>query len=95
MAASTSYRSINLNSDFDGTASSSPPHLITYTKTGQGFTWNEELFLPSYMMGRDSAGGGRRRRRRYEDEDFGDGDDEVVEIAEIFVSDEEARAIMP
>lgn len=46
-------------------------------------------------MGRDSAGGGRRRRRRYEDEDFGDGEDEVVEIAEIFVSDEEARAMMP
>lgn len=95
MAASASYRSINLNSDFDGTTSSSPPHLITYTKTGQGFNWNEELFLPSYMMGRDSVGGGRRRRRRYEDEDFGDGEDEVVEIAEIFVSDEEARAMMP
>jgi hypothetical protein len=94
MAASASYRSINLNSDFDGT-SGSPPHLITYTKTGQGFNWNEELFLPSYMMGRDSAGGGRRRRRRYGDEDMDDGDDGVVEIAEIFVSDEEAREMMP
>src|SRR5271168_811180 len=94
MASSTSYRSINLNSDFDGT-SGSPPHLITYTKTGQGFTWNEELFLPSYMMGRYEAGGGRRRRRRYEDDDMAGGDDEVVEIAEIFVSDEEARNMMP
>jgi hypothetical protein len=94
MASSTSYRSINLNSDFDGT-SGSPPHLITYTKTGQGFTWNEELFLPSYMMGRYEAGGGRRRRRRYEDDDTAGGDNEVVEIAEIFVSDEEARNMMP
>jgi hypothetical protein len=94
MASSTSYRSINLNSDFDGT-SSSPPHLITYTKTGQGFTWNEELFLPSYMMGRYEAGGGRRRRRRYEDDDTAGGDNEGVEIAEIFVSDEEARNMMP
>jgi hypothetical protein len=94
MASSTSYRSINLNSDFDGT-SGSPPHLITYTKTGQGFTWNEELFLPSYMMGRYEASGGRRRRRRYEDDDMAGGDDEGVEIAEIFVSDEEARNMMP
>ena len=94
MASSTSYRSININSDLDGT-SGSPPHLITYTKTGQGFTWNEELFLPSYMMGRYEASGSRRRRRRYEDDDGSGGDDEVVEIAEIFVSDEEAREMMP
>src|ERR1700729_3347534 len=94
MASSTSYRSINLNSDFDGT-SGSPPHLITYTKTGQGFTWNEELFLPSYMMGRYEASGGRRRRRRYEDDDTAGGDNEGVDIAEIFVSDEEARNMMP
>ena len=94
MASSTSYRSINLNSDFGGDPGS-PPHLITYTKTGQGFTWNEELFLPSYMMGRYEAGGGRRRRRRYEDEDMPGGDEEVVEIAEIFISDEEARNMMP
>ena len=94
MASSASYRSVNLNSDFDGT-SGSQPHLITYTKTGQGFTWNEELFLPSYMMGRYEAGGGRRRRRRYEDDEMAGGDDETVEIAEIFVSDEEARAMMP
>ena len=94
MASSTSYRSINLNSDFGGDPGS-PPHLITYTKTGQGFTWNEELFLPSYMMGRYEAGGSRRRRRRYEDEDMPAGDEEAVEIAEIFISDEEARDMMP
>ena len=66
MRSSSSYKSVNLNAHHDDP--DEPPRLITYTKHSQGFTWNDELFLPSYLLGR----GGRRRRKRYgydEDED--------------------------
>lgn len=26
-----------------------PPRLISYTASSQGFTWNPEIFLPSYV----------------------------------------------
>jgi hypothetical protein len=105
MLASSSYTSVNLNhhyhhhshhhhssspdSDLDDDldASSSPPRLITYTKHSQGFTWNDELFLPSYLLGR-YAGRGRRRH----DGDFGEDD---VHVVDVFVTDEEAAAMMP
>ena len=101
MLASSSYTSVNLNhhyhhhhsshspdSDPDlDDASSSPPRLITYTKHSQGFTWNDELFLPSYLLGR-YAGRGRRRH----DGDFGEDD---VHVVDVFVTDEEAAAMMP
>ncbi|KAF7505989.1 hypothetical protein GJ744_012336 [Endocarpon pusillum] len=64
-----------------------PPRLITFTKAGQGFNWNEELFLPSYMISRYS----RSRRKQY-DGDLGEDD---VEVAEISVTDEEANNMMP
>lgn len=83
MLSSHTYKSINLNGpDPDG-----PPRLITFTKAGQGFNWNEELFLQSYMISRYS----RSRRKQY-DGDLGEDD---VEVAEIFVTDEEANNMMP
>lgn len=83
MLSSHTYKSINLN----GPDPDEPPRLITFTKAGQGFNWNEELFLPSYMIGRYS----RSRRKQY-DGDLGEDD---VEVAEIFVTDEEANRMMP
>src|SRR5271154_2758063 len=83
MLLSTSYKSINLN-DHHGHHSydpDEPPRLITYTTSGQGFTWNEELFLPSYLVGRQG------RRKTY-DGDFGD--EETCPVTEIFISEEEA-----
>lgn len=100
MLSSSSYKSINLGSgDPD-----EPSRLITYTKHSQGFTWNDELFLPSYLMGRRYGGRGSKARRRwgYDDEDddmdgVGDFDEEVdrCPVADIFVTDEEAAAMMP
>lgn len=87
MLASSSYKSINLNSHHDDP--DEPPRLITYTKHSQGFTWNDELFLPSYLLGRYSD---RGRKKQY-DGDFGD--DDYCPVAEIFVTDEEAEAMMP
>ncbi|QIW95971.1 hypothetical protein AMS68_001489 [Peltaster fructicola] len=29
--------------------SDGPPRLVTCVKSSQGFDWNQELFLPSYM----------------------------------------------
>lgn len=87
MLSSSSYKSINLNAHHDDP--DEPPRLITYTKYSQGFTWNDELFLPSYMLGRY---GERGRKKRY-DGDFGDEDH--CPVAEIFVTDEEAEAMMP
>ncbi|EXJ85781.1 hypothetical protein A1O1_06149 [Capronia coronata CBS 617.96] len=87
MLSSSSYKSINLNSRFDDP--DEPPRLITYTKHSQGFTWNDELFLPSYMLGRY----GERGRKKQYDGDFGD--EEHCPVAEIFVTDEEAEAMMP
>jgi len=87
MLSSSSYKSINLNSHHDDP--DEPPRLITYTKHSQGFTWNDELFLPSYLLGRY---GGRGRQKQY-DSDFGDEDH--CPVAEIFVTDEEAEAMMP
>ena len=103
MLSSSSYKSIDLNSHHHDP--DEPPRLITYTKHSQGFTWNDELFLPSYLIGR--YGGRRRRKNRYEedwgeDDDDDDDDDEMggegggrVEVVEVFVSDEEARAMWP
>jgi len=87
MLSSSSYKSINLNSHHDDP--DEPPRLITYTKHSQGFTWNDELFLPSYMLGRY----GERGRKKQYDGDFGD--DDHCPVAEIFVTDEEAEAMMP
>ena len=85
MQSSSSYKSINLNAHHDDPHE--PPRLITYTKHSQGFTWNDELFLPSYLIGR---GGGRRKQY---DADFGD-DEDGCQVAEIFVTDEEAEAML-
>ena len=98
MLSSSSYKSINLNSHHHD--SDEPPRLITYTKHSQGFTWNDELFLPSYLIGRH---GGRRRKNRYEEDWEEDDDDDGmggegggrVEVVDVFVSDEEARAMWP
>ncbi|EXJ67024.1 uncharacterized protein A1O5_09670 [Cladophialophora psammophila CBS 110553] len=87
MLSSSSYKSINLNAHHDDP--DEPPRLITYTKYSQGFTWNDELFLPSYMLGRY----GERGRKKLYDGDFGDEDH--CPVAEIFVTDEEAEAMMP
>ncbi|EXJ59601.1 hypothetical protein A1O7_03747 [Cladophialophora yegresii CBS 114405] len=87
MLSSSSYKSINLNAHHDDP--DEPPRLITYTKYSQGFTWNDELFLPSYMLGRY----GERGRKKQYDGDFGDEDQ--CPVAEIFVTDEEAQAMMP
>jgi len=87
MLSSSSYKSINLNSHLDDP--DEPPRLITYTKSSQGFTWNDELFLPSHMLGRY----GERGRKKLYDGDFGD--EEHCPVAEIFVTDEEAEAMMP
>jgi len=87
MLSSCSYKSINLNSHLDDP--DEPPRLITYTKHSQGFTWNDELFLPSHMLGRY----GERGRKKQYDGDFGD--EEHCPVAEIFVTDEEAEAMMP
>ena len=87
MLSSSSYKSINLNSHHDDP--DEPPRLITYTKHSQGFTWNDELFLPSYLLGRY----GERGRKKQYDGDFGDEDH--CPVAEIFVTDEEAEAMMP
>lgn len=87
MLSSSSYKSINLNSHHDDP--DEPPRLITYTKHSQGFTWNDELFLPSYLLGRY----GERGRKKQYDGDFGD--EEHCPVAEIFVTDEEAEAMLP
>lgn len=80
MQSSQVYRSINLHA----TDPDEPPRLITYTKSAQGFTWNEELFLPSYMISRYSRG----RRKQYD----GDmGSDEDVTTADIYVTDDDLR----
>jgi hypothetical protein len=89
MLSSSSFRSINLNAHHDDP--DEPPRLITYTKHSQGFTWNDELFLPSYLVGR--YGGSRGGRRKNHDADFGDEED-GCQVAEIFVTDEEAEAMM-
>ena len=97
MLSASSYKSVNLNAHRDDP--DEPPRLITYTKHSQGFTWNDELFLPSYLIGR----GGRRRRKRYgydddedDDEDGWGGDEgEQCPVTEIFVTDEEVKAMMP
>ena len=86
MLSSSSYKSINLNAHHDDP--DEPPRLITYTKHAQGFTWNDELFLPSYMLGRY----GERGRKKQYDGDFGDEDH--CPVAEIFVTDEEANSMM-
>lgn len=83
MLFSHTYKSVNLN----GPDPDRPPRLITFTKAGQGFCWNEELFLPSYMISCYS----RSRRKPY-DGDLGEDD---VEVTEIFISEDEANNMMP
>lgn len=107
MLTSSAYKSINLASHDDP---NTPPRLICYTKHSQGFTWNDELFLPGYLLGR--YGGSHGRRRRWGGDEDGDDDDvddwvnghggmrdsndpERCPVAEIFVTDEEAEAMMP
>ena len=107
MASSSSYKSINLSAGH-GHDPNDPPRLICYTKYSQGFTWNDELFLPSYMLGRyGSSSYNRRRRQRLGEADDDDDDDDDMDgmmdsndhdrcpVAEIFVTDEEAEAMMP
>lgn len=80
-----------------------PTRLITYTKHSQGFTWNDELFLPSYLVGRRYRSSKARRRWGYdEDEDMDDDNDPPFDeeadrcpVADIFVTDEEAAAMLP
>jgi hypothetical protein len=85
--------------------SDEPARLITYTKHSQGFTWNDELFLPSYLVGRHRYRG-QSSSKRYraggtwnegEDDDIGDFDEdgEKCPVTDIFVTDEEAAAMMP
>lgn len=104
MLSSSSYKSINLTSRTSGD-SDEPARIITYTKHSQGFTWNDELFLPSYLIGRRYGGRGGIRRRRWEDHDddddemdgVGDFDEDVdrCPVTDIFVTDEEAAALIP
>lgn len=89
MLSSSSYKSINLNAHHDDP--DEPPRLITYTQHSQGFIWNAELFLPSYLLHRYA--GRRGGRRKQYDADFGD-EEEACQVAEIFVTDEEAEAMM-
>lgn len=101
MLSSSSYKSINLNSGIS--SGDEPARIITYTKHSQGFTWNDELFLPSYLVGRRYRGSKVRRRWGYdEDEDMDDDNDTPFDeetdrcpVADIFVTDEEAAAMLP
>ncbi|KAK0611519.1 hypothetical protein B0T14DRAFT_439657 [Immersiella caudata] len=42
--AKEEYTTINIANDPEG-----PPRLISYLSSSQGFAWNPELFLPSYV----------------------------------------------
>lgn len=98
--AVSSYKSINLSSGHHD--DNEPPRLICYTKHSQGFTWNDELFLPGYLLGRYGPSH-RRRRQRWGDDEDEDMDDDIMDsndpercpVTEIFVTDEEAEAMMP
>ena len=94
MLSSQTYKSINLNRSSGEPDEISPLRLVTYTLAGQGFTWNEELFLPSYLRSRYG-----RKRRRFENGGAAGGDTgwdgEEAEIAEIVVTDEEAESFFP
>ena len=103
MLSSSSYKSINLSNRVGDP--DEPARIITYTKHSQGFTWNDELFLPSYMVGRRYRGSKARRRwgAGYdEDEDMEDENDipfdeeaDRCPVTDIFVTDEEAAAMLP
>ena len=101
MLASSSYKSVNLNSHI--TDPDTPPRLICYTKSSQGFTWNDELFLPSYLIGRRYRGSRNRRWGQDEDEDDEMDEDDVpfdeeadrCPVTDIFVTDEEAARMLP
>jgi len=107
MLSSSSYKSINLNTHMSGDRDE-PTRIITYTKHSQGFTWNDELFLPSYLIGRRYGGrGSARARRRWgggydeEEDDEMDGvgdfdeDADICPVMDIFVTDEEAARLLP
>lgn len=99
MLSSSSYKSINLNTS---ARSDEPPRIITYTKHSQGFTWNDELFLPSYLVGRRYRSS-KARRRWADDDDMDLEDDDVpfdedtdkCPVMDIFVTDEEAANMLP
>jgi hypothetical protein len=55
-----------------------PPRLITYLSYGQGFTWNPEIFIPSYI-----------------DHDYVPLENRRDPVHEIYLTDEEARAMLP
>ncbi|KAK5099057.1 hypothetical protein LTR70_001207 [Exophiala xenobiotica] len=104
MLSSSSYKSVNLNSHLS--SPDEPPRLICYTKHSQGFTWNDELFLPSYLVGRRYRGSKARRRwgGGYDEDEMDlDGEDDVpfdeevdrCPVADIFVTDEEAANMLP
>lgn len=100
MLSSSSYKSINLNSS---SRPDEPARIITYTKHSQGFTWNEELFLPSYLVGRRYRSSKARRRWADDDDDMDideedtpfDEEADRCPVMDIFVTDEEAANMLP
>jgi len=65
---------------------------VTFLQSSQGFTWNDELFLPSYHSELS------RRRRRYDGGSGSGGMEEEadkVDVIDIWVSEEEARGMVP
>lgn len=103
MLSSSSYKSVNLNSHIS--SPDEPQRLICYTKHSQGFTWNDELFLPSYLVGRRYRSSKARRRwgGGYDDDEMDLDEDDVpfdeevdrCPVADIFVTDEEAANMLP
>jgi hypothetical protein len=55
------------------------PRLISYLSSSQGFVWNPEIFLPSYLDG--DYGSPLENRRE--------------PVHEIFLSDEEIKSMLP
>jgi hypothetical protein len=136
MLTSSSYKSVSLNgppSRSYGYDPNDPPRIITYTKQAQGWSWNDEVFLPGYLLGRRRRERERERLREREREslrrrrkeaaagsgmqdgwgeesseedswgraggersesEFDENEDDVG-VVEVFVTDEEVRAMMP
>lgn len=55
-------------------------YQITCVKSSQGFDWNQDMFLPSYVSDHDYSADLERRQDPVED---------------IFISDEEAERMFP
>lgn len=87
LSQSSIHRSINL------APPDSPPRLVTFLQSSQGFTWNDELFLPSYHSELT------RRRRRHDGGSGGAGgmeeEADKIDVIDILVSEEEARGMVP